>query len=312
MTALYNKHRPQYFQDVIGQGPIVEAVEKAIKERDTHAFLFAGPSGVGKTTLARIGCYELGCKDGDIMEIDAATYTGVENMRSVQDVLQYKPFGTDHRGVIVDESHRLSKQAWDSLLKVIEEPPSFLTWFFCTTDPGKIPSTIKTRCMYLQLKAVKDYDLKKLLKKVMQEEQFKMDDSILELVVREARGSPRQALVNLAACKGLTKRKEAADILKTAVENDPIISLCRMLATSTNVTWGMVMGAMQKIEEQEENPEGVRIIMTNYMGAALRGAKTDKDAIHFLRILDEFADVYNPAEGMAPLYRSIGRVLFSG
>ena len=134
--SLYVKYRPQHLDDVTGQDEVVKVLKGLVERNDTHAMLFTGPSGVGKTTLARIVALDLGCveENGGIMEIDGATYTGIDKMRSVQDGTQYQPFGkANHRCVILDECHRLSGQAWDSLLKVVEEPHSHMSWMFCTT-----------------------------------------------------------------------------------------------------------------------------------------------------------------------------------
>ena len=145
-SVLHTKYRPKAFKQVTGQDHIIEQLQKILAERSSHAFLFHGPAGCGKTTLARLATKELGCAPKDVMEIDAATKTGVDDVRAIQMAVRYKPLGGgDTRAVIIDEAHRISVQAFDSLLKIMEESPVHLFWFLCTTLPQKVPSTVESR-----------------------------------------------------------------------------------------------------------------------------------------------------------------------
>jgi len=308
--ALHVKYRPETLDEVIGQKSAVSALESIIKRKKMQAFLFSGPSGCGKTTLARIAASELGCVGSmQVLEVDAATNNGIDAMRAVQEMMGYRGFGKEAgRCAIIDEAHRLSPNAWDSLLKAIEEPAQGVYWFFCTTNPAKLPKTIKTRCAAIAVSSVSDRDLERLVQAVCAEEKLKTPDSILQYVVREAHGSPRQALVNLETVAGCREPKEAARILRTVVDSDPILELCRFLVAGGS--WAKAMAIIAKLED--ESPESVRIVVCNYLASCLKGAKGDKQALAFLELLEQFSTPYNQSENMAPLYLSIGRALFAG
>lgn len=306
---LHVKYRPHTFKEVVGQSAVVTSMSKLIARKGSHSFLLSGPSGVGKTTLARIAAHEVGCEDKDLMEIDAATHTGVDAMRQIQETLRYRPFGnTKARAIIVDEAHGLSRQAWEALLKVVEEPPEHIYWFFCTTQLGKVPATIKTRCTSYALKSVADRDLGVLLDDVIASEKIKISDSIADLVIKEALGSPRQLLVNLALCQDLTDHKKAAEVLRSALTSDPVLELCRYLVKGGS--WAKAMNLVGKLSE--ENPESVRIVICNYLATVLKGTNSDQPARNLLHILEAFSMPYNASENAAPLLLSVGRALLAG
>lgn len=309
-TSLYDKYRPRTWGEIVGQPIAVKILKNSLAKGTARQFLLSGPSGCGKTTAARVAAKDVQCYGQNFMEIAAAKFTGIDAMREVQDAVLYSPLGKSRsRCVLVDECHGLSKQAWDSLLKAIEEPAKHVYWFFTTTDPSKVPKTIHTRCTKINFKSVSDEDLRELVCDVCDSEKYKTSDSIIDLVIREAYGSPRQALVNLASVCDLTDKKEAAEALHTVLDTEPIIELCRFVTKGTG-SWSMAMSIVKKLEN--ENPESVRLVAVNYIAKALQGAKNNDSATALLATLDAFDGYYHPSEKLGPLLRSIGRVLFRG
>lgn len=309
--SLHTKYRPGSWGEIVGQADLVKSLQRVLKEGRAHSFLFVGPSGVGKTTIARIAAKDVGCDLRSIHEIDAATFAGIDSMRQVTAELQTKSLVGDspNRAIILDECHALSKAAWQSLLKSIEEPPKHVYWFLCTTEAGKVPPTVKTRCVPYVLKLVSDKELRRLVVEVGNEEGLKLPPDVLDMIVREAHGSARQVLINLELCIGVTDKRKAADILRTALEGDAVLELCRYVVKGGG-SWAKAMKLVEALEE--ENPESVRIVVVNYLASAIKGAQSDKAAIGLLNILDAFATPYNSSERTAPLLQSIGRALFSG
>jgi DNA polymerase III gamma/tau subunit len=308
---LITKYRPKTFAEVIGQPAIVKSLKEICKKRDSQVFLFTGPAGCGKTSLARLVAKAYGVEDTQsaIVEIDAATFTGIDSMRAIQETLRYRPFGgSGQRAIILDEAHSLSKQAFDSLLKTLEEPPAHVVWFFCTTNPAKIPKTLQTRCSKFELKLVDDKSLLDLCDFVCDEEKINTTDEIVDLFVKEAKGCPRQLLSNIVVARTAKTKKEAAELLRAAIESDASLELCQFVANGSG-SWTKCMGLLNKLEG--ESPESLRILIANYLGACLKNAKSDQAAVVFMTRLDGFSQPYVGTDGMAPLLLSIGRALFS-
>ena len=214
--ALARKWRPKNFTEVMGQTHVVKALSNALNSgRVHHAFLFTGTRGVGKTTLARIFAKSLNCEQGmsatpcgqcsicvnvdqgnfiDLIEVDAASRTGIDDMRELLDNIQYAPTQGRFKVYLIDEIHMLSKSSFNALLKTLEEPPEHIKFLFATTDPQKLPVTVLSRCLQFNLKALQPDEITQQLSHILSSEDIQFDDSGIPLISRAADGSLRDAL----------------------------------------------------------------------------------------------------------------------
>ena len=210
------KYRPQNFDDLIGQDVVVETITNSIKANKVpNAYLFTGIRGVGKTTIARIVAKALNCTNGiqkecknkcdncqaitnsshiDVLEMDAASKTGVDDVRELIEFSRYGPTSSKYKIFIIDEVHMLSKQAFNALLKTLEEPPEYLKFIFATTEIKKIPVTVVSRCQRFDLSRIKSSELFSFIKSIKDKEGGKITDEALKLIVKISEGSVRDAL----------------------------------------------------------------------------------------------------------------------
>ncbi len=227
------KYRPQIFEDLIGQEVIAETIYNSIKtNKSPNAYLFTGIRGVGKTTFARIVAKSLNCEKGienlckenfcencksiidsnhiDVLEMDAASKTGVDDVRELIDFSRYGPTSSKYKIFIIDEVHMLSKQAFNALLKTLEEPPKYLKFIFATTEIKKIPVTVISRCQRFDLSRVKSDKLFNFIKNIKDKENGKATDDALKLIVKISEGSVRDALSLLD--RGLVSNKDNEEL----------------------------------------------------------------------------------------------------
>ncbi len=196
--ALYRKYRPKTFKEVLGQNHIVDVLESSVKtNKVSHAYLFVGTRGTGKTSVARIFATSIGVSVNDLYEIDAASNRGIEDIKLLRDGVRVLPFDSKYKVYIIDEVHMLSKDAWGALLKTLEEPPKHVIFILATTELHKVPETIISRCQVFTFKKASDTVCKKMLIDVAKKEGFELDGGSAELLAILADGSFRDALGEL-------------------------------------------------------------------------------------------------------------------
>ena len=214
--ALARKWRPKNFDSIVGQEFAIQAIKNSIQnERIHHAYLFSGTRGVGKTTIARIFAKCLNCQTGvtdtpccecsscleidqskaiDVIELDAASNTQVDNMRELMENANYQPTSSPYKVFIIDEVHMLSKSSFNAMLKTLEEPPAHVIFILATTDPEKIPVTVVSRCLHFNLMQMTNEELIGQLKKIFDEEKINYDEPAVDMIAQFAEGSMRDAL----------------------------------------------------------------------------------------------------------------------
>jgi DNA polymerase-3 subunit gamma/tau len=207
--ALYRKYRPKTFKEVLGQDHIVKILESSVEtNKVSHAYLFVGSRGIGKTSVARIFATSIGVSVNDLYEIDAASNRGIEDIKLLREGVRVLPFDSKYKVYIIDEVHMLSKDAWGALLKTLEEPPKHVIFILATTEFHKVPETIISRCQVFTFKKATETICKKLLLNVAQKEGFELDTSSAELLAILADGSFRDALGELQKVLNFSKGKK--------------------------------------------------------------------------------------------------------
>lgn len=192
--VLYRKYRPKEWDEVIGQEHVVRTLTNAIKlGRVSHAYLFSGPRGTGKTTIARLLAKSLGCADLDLIEIDAASNRGIDEIRQLREGIKFSPTAGQYKVFIIDEVHQLTKEAFNALLKTLEEPPAHAIFVLATTEPRKVPETILSRVQQFAFRRLTVAEIIQKLERIKDAEKIKINDDALRLIANFAGGSYRDA-----------------------------------------------------------------------------------------------------------------------
>ncbi|PIT91464.1 DNA polymerase III, subunit gamma and tau [Candidatus Kaiserbacteria bacterium CG10_big_fil_rev_8_21_14_0_10_49_17] len=196
--VLYRKYRPQSFKEALGQEHITSVLQGAIKEGNiAHAYLFSGSRGIGKTTFARILAHEIGCSDKDLYEIDAASNRGIDDIRELRDAVHVLPFESPYKVYIIDEAHMLTKEAFNALLKTLEEPPAHAIFILATTEAHKVPETILSRCETHTFRQPNQKVLHDMALSVAKSEGYDLEPSAASLIATIGNGSFRDMLGTL-------------------------------------------------------------------------------------------------------------------
>jgi DNA polymerase-3 subunit gamma/tau len=284
MTALYRKYRPQDFDEVVGQEAVVRTLRNAIEsDQVRQAYLFAGPRGTGKTSLARILAKALNCAQGttttpdrtchscvaiangtslDVIEMDAASQRGIDDIREIRERVVLQPVEGRYKIYILDEAHQLTDAAFNALLKLIEEPPPHLVFVFCTTDLAKMLPTVRSRCQTFVFSRPRLPDLIRLLSRVAEGEGIEAPEAALSLIARSARGSFRDAVSTLDQLAAATEGKvtvQAVLQLLGAVEEEALFRLCDLIVDRD------AAGALQFVEELAEQGQDLGRLVSDLL-----------------------------------------------
>jgi len=276
-VVLARKYRPQKFEDLLGQDALVQTLTNAIKNnRLHHAYILTGIRGVGKTTTARLIAKALNCTglDGkgeatinpcgvcenckaiaagrhiDVLELDAASRTGVDDMREILDGVRYKPTNARYKIYIIDEVHMLSKSAFNALLKTLEEPPAHVKFIFATTEIRKVPVTVLSRCQRFDLQRLSIEDLLKLFHKIIDAENLKADEEALHMIAKAADGSARDGLSLLDQAISLGSGLIKADIVKDMIG---LADMSQVFELFENLIGGDTKQVLVSLREQYKN-----------------------------------------------------------
>ncbi len=307
------KYRPQTFEDVIAQEHVTKTLQNAVKnDRIGSGYLFCGPRGTGKTTTARLLAKCLNCVNGptpvpcgecsgcdeiakgsslDVLEIDAASNTGVDDVRTLKENVRYLPTSGKKRIFIIDEVHRLSGAAFDALLKTLEEPPDHVVFVFATTEPLKVPETILSRTQRFDFKRVSAADLEKHLKNIAYKEKIKIDEISLALLARKADGSVRDSLSLLDQVTAFAGDKIAEQDVVDAlglVDRQMLFNICESIAARDAKS---ILTHIRKIEEAGVDAKDFLSELLDHF-RILMILSTDKEAKEFLNLSNTETEEY--------------------
>jgi len=274
--SLYLKYRPAELTQVKGNATVIATLQGMLADisKCPHAFLLHGPSGCGKTTLGRIIANRLGCNNEDFNEVDSADFRGIDTVREIRRNSQYKPIAGDCRVWLIDECHKMTNDAQNALLKILEDTPPHIYFILCTTEPQKLIETVKGRCIQLQVAPLSNNEMLGLLRRIVRSEGLEIEAEIYDQIVLDSMGRPRNAINILEQVLNVPADKRMEVAKQTAEQQSQIIELCRLLISGGN--WAKAATILTGLRDKEA--EDIRRAVRGYMQAVLLNKANDRAA----------------------------------
>lgn len=268
MSSLYKKYRPTAFKQIVGQPEAVNILTGFVKKKNVpHAILFTGSSGCGKTTLARILRHELNCSDMDFFEVNAADVRGIESIRDIRNRMGLSPRSGGCRVWLIDESHQLTSDAQNALLKMLEDTPRHVYFFMASTNPSKMLPTIKTRCTEIKVKPISESDLASLVSYVCKKEKKEISEDVVDRITKVAEGSARKALVLLEQVMDMEEEEDQINAVESSDVKKQAIEIARGLM-DTKLRWNDMAAILKGVDE---DPESLRHMILGYATSVMLG-----------------------------------------
>lgn len=276
MSSLYSKHRPQTLQGLLGQDSAVEVVKAWMFNGQAgsgnHTMLLNGPSGVGKTTIARIVKSAMGCGDADFREVNCSDFRGIDDIREIRRVMNMAPISGHCRIWVLDECQKLTNDAQNSMLKMLEDTPKHVFFILATTDAQKLLKTIRTRATEIKLAPLKLDVLEKIIQRVVDKEHLKVSDEVIEEIASASDFSGRKALVLLEQVSKLEgEEKQLEAIASAGFNKEDAFRLAQLLFNfrREQVGWADIAKVLRDLAEQDA--EGIRYCILGYARSVLVG-----------------------------------------
>lgn len=287
--SLYKKYRPQTFEEIVGNQTVVEGIQQLLKTKSKipHAFLLSGPTGCGKTTIARLLAKELNCNGSDFREINFANNRGIDTARDIIRQAQFKPLEGDCIIFLIDECHKMTNDAQNAFLKITEDTPEKVFFIFATTEPEKLIGALKGRCSIFNVSTLHNSEMFRLLKRIAIKEGHKIEKEILKQIAEDSMGHPRNAINVLEQVINVDPEQRMEVAQRRAEELSQSFELCKAIVYKKS--WKEVSFILDSLKKQNQDPEAIRRQILGYASGVLLKGKADA---HCGAVLECFKDPY--------------------